>query len=185
MRSYDTYTIGEEDKGVVGIADGALKGDQTITYFAVPHNDEFVYVGKEAFADSIVEHVDLFDSVTSIGAEAFRNCAQLKEITIPASVTEIGENAFAGCSGLTSVNILCDVGLLPEGAFADCANLTEATVAAGSIPARLFEGSALASLNMGEGVTEIGSRAFAGTSLSEFVIPANIPVNGAALDNDF
>ena len=82
MRSYDTYTIGEEDKGVVGIADGALKGDQTITYFAVPHNDEFVYVGKEAFADSIVEHVDLFDSVTSIGAEAFRNCAQLKEITI-------------------------------------------------------------------------------------------------------
>ena len=84
VRSYDTYTIGEEDKGVVGIADGALKGDQTITYFAVPHNDEFVYVGKEAFADSIVEHVDLFDSVTSIGAEAFRNCAQLKEITIPA-----------------------------------------------------------------------------------------------------
>ena len=116
VRSYDTYTIGEEDKGVVGIADGALKGDQTITYFAVPHNDEFVYVGKEAFADSIVEHVDLFDSVTSIGAEAFRNCAQLKEITIPASVTEIGENAFAG------------------------------------------------------------------TSLSEFVIPANIPVNGEALE---
>ena len=75
-----------------------MKGDQTITYFAVPHSDEFVYVGKEAFADSIVEHVDLFDSVTSIGAEAFRNCAQLKEITIPASVTEIGENAFAGCS---------------------------------------------------------------------------------------
>lgn len=116
VRSYDTYTIGEEDKGVVGIADGALKGDQTITYFAVPHNDEFVYVGKEAFADSIVEYVDLFDSVTSIGAEAFRNCAQLKEITIPASVTEIG------------------------------------------------------------------SRAFAGTSLSEFVIPANIPVNGEALE---
>lgn len=116
VRSYDTYTIGEEDKGVVGIADGALKGDQTITYFAVPHNDEFVYVGKEAFADSIVEHVDLFDSVTSIGAEAFRNCAQLKEITIPASVTEIG------------------------------------------------------------------SRAFAGTSLSEFVIPVNIPVNGEALE---
>lgn len=116
VRSYDTYTIGDEDKRVVGIADGALKGDQTITYFAVPHSDEFVYVGKEAFADSIVEHVDLFDSVTSIGAEAFRNCAQLKEITIPASVTEIG------------------------------------------------------------------SRAFAGTSLSEFVIPANIPVNGEALE---
>ncbi len=35
---------------------------------------------------------------------------------------------------------------------------------------------------MGEGVTEIGSRAFAGTSLSEFVIPANIPVNGEALE---
>lgn len=66
--------------------------------------------------------------------------------------------------------------------IADCANLIEATVAAGSIPARLFEGSALASLNMGEGVTEIGSRAFAGISLNEFVIPANIPVRGNALE---
>ena len=71
----------------------------------MPHNDEFVYVGKEAFADSIVEHVDLFDSVTSIGAEAFRNCAQLKEITIPASVTEIGENAFTGTAAPVSINI--------------------------------------------------------------------------------
>ena len=115
VRSYNSYTIGEESKRVVGIVDGALKGEQTITYFAVPHSDEFVYVGKEAFADSIVEQVDLFDSVTNIGAEAFRNCAQLKEITIPASVTEIG------------------------------------------------------------------SRAFAGTSLNEFVIPANVPVNGEAL----
>ena len=112
-----------------------------------------------------MEHVDLFDSVTSIGAEAFRNCAQLKEITIPASVTEIGENAFAGCSGLTSVNILCDVGLLPEGAFADCPKSYRSNCDSRKYSCKTFEGSALASLNMGEGVTEIGSRAFAGTSL--------------------
>ena len=182
VRSYGTYSDDEKEWKITGVADGALKGDQTITYFAVNHNDLFTYIGKEAFAESLVEHVDLFDSVTTIGAEAFRDCTKLKEITIPASVTEIGENAFAGCSGLTQVNILCDVGLLPEGAFAGCENLTEATVMTGSIPARLFEESGLTTLHMGDGVTAIGARAFAGTSLNEFIIPTNIPVDGESLE---
>ena len=46
-----------------------------------------------------------FKSVTSIPANAFFDCTNLRSISIPNSVTSIGEYAFFGCSGLTSVHI--------------------------------------------------------------------------------
>ncbi len=101
-----------------GIADGALKGNQTVEYFAVCHNDVFTTIGAEAFEGSSLKHVDLFDSVTTIGARAFANCTQLEELTIPESVTFIGEGAFDGLTSLKKVTILCDPSLIPAGSFA-------------------------------------------------------------------
>ena len=43
------------------------------------------------------------NSVTSIGDNAFYNCAGLKSIEIPASVASIGELAFYSCTGLLNV----------------------------------------------------------------------------------
>ena len=43
------------------------------------------------------------NSVTSIGACAFRDCTDLTSITIPNSVTSIGDGAFADCTGLKDV----------------------------------------------------------------------------------
>ena len=69
--------IRDSYKPVTGLGDGAFMGNQTVTYYAVTHNDIFTYIGKDAFADSRIEHVDFFDSVTTIGAGAFRNCTCL------------------------------------------------------------------------------------------------------------
>ena len=41
--------------------------------------------------------------VAAVGAGAFRDCAALEELAIPAGVMSIGEEAFAGCTGLTVV----------------------------------------------------------------------------------
>jgi hypothetical protein len=62
-------------------------------------------------------------SVTSIGDEAFLDCAQLTNLTIPNSVTNIGECAFQACSGLTSIIIPQNVANLGTNAFNSCINL--------------------------------------------------------------
>ena len=106
IRACNRYRFADDDyKPVTGLGDGAFVGNQTVTYYAVTHNDIFTYIGKDAFADSRIEHVDFFDSVTTIGAGAFRNCTELQELTLPESVTEIGDGAFRGCTGLTEVDI--------------------------------------------------------------------------------
>ena len=45
------------------------------------------------------------NSVTRIGAGAFKGCSGLTSITIPNSVTRIGAGAFEGCDKLSSVTI--------------------------------------------------------------------------------
>ena len=157
-------TVSQEP--VAGLGDGVFKGSQTIEYFSVAHNDAFTTIGAEAFMDSTLREVDLFDSVTTIGARAFAGCAQLEELTLPESVTEIGEGALDGLTGLKKLVVKCDPAILPASAFANLSNLTDVTIETGAIPANLFEGSGVTALKLGEGVSEIGESAFANTALT-------------------
>ena len=43
--------------------------------------------------------------VTSIAKKAFKNNKKLKKVTIGANITTIGANAFAGCKNLKTVDI--------------------------------------------------------------------------------
>lgn len=162
IRPYDEYSVdGSEYKPVTGLADGAFKGNQTVKYFSVPYNDVFTYIGSEAFADSVVETVDLFDSVTTIGDGAFRNCQNLNEIKIPDSVTTIGAGAFENCQNLKEIKIPDSVTTIGAGAFKNCQNLEAITLS--------------------ESVTSIGACAFEGTQITSLVIPADLEVNVEAL----
>ena len=64
-------------------------------------------IEEEAFEGSAFERVVLGDSVTAIGAGAFRNCNRLVWISLPDSLTEIAEDAFEGC---ISVTVECSEG---------------------------------------------------------------------------
>ncbi len=163
-RIHPHLTVSKEP--VVGLGDGVFKDSQTIEYFSVAHNDEFTTIGAESFMNSSLREVDLFDSVTTIGARAFANCAQLETLTLPDSLTTIGEGALDGLTGLKKLVIKCDPALIPAGAFTNMPNLSEVTVESGAIPAHMFEGSGVTVLTLGAGVTEIGEKAFAGTALN-------------------
>ena len=60
--------------------------------------------------------------------EAFKDCDELKSVTIPNSVTYIGNNAFYGCSSLTSVTIPNSVTSIGKTAFEYCSGLTSVTI---------------------------------------------------------
>ena len=163
-RIHPHLTVSKEP--VVGLGDGVFKDSQTIEYFSVAHNDEFTTIGAESFMNSSLREVDLFDSVTTIGARAFANCAQLETLTLPDSLTTIGAGALDGLTGLKKLVIKCDPALIPAGAFANMPNLSEVTVESGAIPAHMFDGSGVTALTLGAGVTEIGEKAFADTALN-------------------
>jgi hypothetical protein len=64
--------------------------------------------------------------VTSIGADAFDQCAKLTNVNIPNSVKTIGTYAFRYCSGLTGITIPAGVTSIGNYAFSDCTNLKDA-----------------------------------------------------------
>ena len=89
---------------------------------------------------SQLKKITLGDGVTGVGKEAFGNCSSLVSITLPDGVTEIGDEAFKKCFALDSINIPDAVTYIGEFAFYNCI--------------------ALGKVTGGSGVTEIGKSAF-------------------------
>lgn len=93
--------------------------------------------------------------VTSLGDNAFWNCASLTSISIPNGVTSIGYEAFSGCTSLTNLSMGNGVTSIGSLAFTDCISLPNVTV--------------------GDGVTNIGSQAFFHCiNLTSVIIPASV-----------
>ena len=58
-------------------------------------------IGEEAFKGISASCVEISPNVAFINARAFADCANLRQITIPADVQTIDDTALAGCSGVT------------------------------------------------------------------------------------
>jgi len=172
-----------------------------------------VYVGNVAYCykGSGLQNISLRDGTLSIACNAFRNCTDLRTITIPESVTEIGEYAFANCSSLTSISIPGNVTSIGWSAFAECSKITSITIPNGvtKLEERLFSGcsqlntiilpdnlvfigsgafqfcSSLESIAIPEGVTSIGGSAFRScTSLTSLTIPNGVTcIDGQTFQN--
>ena len=127
--------------------------------------------------------------VTAIGEAAFQNCSGLTGVTIPNSVTSIGAWAFADSFSLTNVVIGSGVTNITDGAFIDCPVLINFAVdsanlnytSAGGV---LFNKSMTTLIQFPEArsksyvlsnsVTMIGTGAFAGSGLTNVVIPNSV-----------
>ncbi|MGA3006393.1 MAG: leucine-rich repeat domain-containing protein, partial [Opitutaceae bacterium] len=105
---------------------------------------------------------DIPADVTCIGKDAFTNCSNLTNITIPNSVTSIEESAFV-CCGITSVTIPKSVTSIGDSAFWDCYRLTSLTIQNGvtSIEGLAFrQCTGLTSVTIPQSVTSIGDGVF-------------------------
>ncbi len=72
---------------------------------------------------SDIETIMIMDSVTSVGAGAFKDCSSLKTVNLPNSVTTIGENAFYNCGSLSKVEFGDSLTSVGDYAFANCTSL--------------------------------------------------------------
>ena len=80
--------------------------------------------------------------IMEIEPYTFKNCVNLKEITLPESLATIAYGAFFGCSSLTKVVIPNNVNEIEKTAFLGCTSLTEATIGRSvrSIGEKCFDG---------------------------------------------
>lgn len=129
---------------VTALGDGVFKGNQNIRSFYPHHCGWFTTIGKEAFADSSIEYVEMFGTITSVEDGAFRNCVNMEELTLPASLTHFGSGVLEGCTNLKKLTVLCDPSILPSDFLAGCTGLEEVYAGADASNAQIETLSAAA-----------------------------------------
>ncbi|MBR2539988.1 MAG: leucine-rich repeat protein [Mogibacterium sp.] len=137
--------------------------------------------GLFATADEKFETVTLPSSLLSIGDNAFRE-AGLVDVAFPPDLEVIGESAFQ-MNSLTNIVLPDTVTDLGKGAFASNKTITKIILSSGltEIPDGAFGCSdmdnwmtGLTEIEIPEGITRIGSRAFAGNNFSSIYIPDGV-----------
>jgi hypothetical protein len=148
--------------------------------------DTVTYIGEDAFRGcSDITSITIPDSVTSIGAAAFHNCSSLTTLTIPYGVTDIVDSAFGGCSLLTSISIPDSVTRIGDWSFSGCHSLTNITIPENviSIGEYAFDGClAIKNITIPDSVISIGDQAFREcNSLTTITIPKSVTSIGVSL----
>lgn len=143
-------------------------------------------IGRNAFENCAgLTSVAIPNGVTSIGELAFSGCTGLAQVTLPQGLTSIGSSAFSHCESLKNVTLPDSVTTIENAAFYWCTALESISIPGGvtRIGAEAFSVcTALRSISLPDGLTTIGSRAFCGCSnLSQVVLPDTVTVieNGA------
>ena len=139
---------------------------------------------------------------------AFRECKNLKSITLPIGLLKIGNNAFTRCSSLQSILIPKGTKYIGNFAFCECGNLGVCIIHGvkhigdwafgwcGSlhtidVPNTVLSigdyafccCSSIGSIEIPNGVTHIGKSAFASTSIKRLLIPRSVKFVGCGAFN--
>ncbi len=187
---------------VINIGDSAFSNCSSLTSISVPSSVTYLgdrafnytayyddnsnwegnalYIGKHLIKVQSTMSYDFIikDGTISISSNAFSDCTQLKNVTIPNSITRIGSSAFSNCCSLESITIPEGVTSIEYGTFMDCNSLTSVTIpkSVTSIGSSAFSYcSSLESITIPESVLEIGNSAFSYCpNLQNINIPKNI-----------
>ncbi|HFI0644478.1 TPA: leucine-rich repeat protein [Streptococcus suis] len=137
-------------------------------------------IGSYAFAYSALKEIGLQNGLKHIGASTFSE-SSLEKITIPESVIEIGSSAFHR-TNLESIHIPDSVIEIGVSAFENSYKLKQATLSASMtyVPASMFSGTSLSSIEIPAGVERIDGGAFSGTKLSHVSLPEKLKEIGGA-----
>ena len=175
------YYIPTSLKKVTITGGNILRGAFSDCYYltSIEILDSVTSIGDEAFVACVnLTSIEIPDSVTSIGVCAFAGCDSLTSVAIPNSVTSIGIGAFEDCDSLTSVAIPNSVTSIGRATFKNCDSLTSVVIpdSVTSICDAMFSNCCrLRSIEIPNSITSIGDEAFYGCdSLTSIVIPSSV-----------
>lgn len=90
-------------------------------------NESNPYIALIKVKNRDIENCNIHSDTITIAADAFKNCQNIKQITIPDSVICIGEDAFYNCDNLESVSIGKGLEEMVAAVFGCCAKLRKIT----------------------------------------------------------
>ena len=157
----------------------AFQGCELLTSIEIPASldktaDEYNYSGP--FAETGLKTVTFEEGTTQIAQRLFRDCTLLEEVQIPDTVTQIDNEAFKNCSALKSVDFGNSVETIGVSAFENCSSLTEVVMpdTVTRVEEDAFrQNTSLSEVKLSSQLTYLGTAAFRGCELLTAIeIPA-------------
>ena len=165
-------------EGIATISDNTFLRCTALVDVNIPQS--ITSIGANAFRYCPFISLELPADLQSIGRNAFQDCAKLTSINIPENVTTMGSCVFYGCTSLGSVTFPQNITNVPELTFQNCSNLTSFNISQNvtDIGTHAFYGcSKLASISIPKNVTNIADYAFNGcTKLEEVIVEWETPL---------
>jgi hypothetical protein len=127
---WETYWFNRQPDGFVFLGSNLLKFKGKAPSTLVIPNGTRLIASQAFYYDSdsvnVVTSVIIPEGVEYITG-AFMGLVELVSVELPESITEIGENAFSSCRSLTTINLPSGLTYIGEDAFSGCESLDEAT----------------------------------------------------------
>ena len=121
-----SFTSIELPSTVTYIGHWAFANNPNLKSISIPNGVDIIEPGTFNKCTSLTS-VDIPESVTSIGSQAFSYCS-FTTLTIPGNVKTIGSCAFEKCEKLTSVVLEEGVNEIGHSAFENCKNIITVTI---------------------------------------------------------
>ena len=186
------------NEGIKTIGREAFKNSKRLANVNFPSS--LTEIGTDAFNHTGFTSIELPDTITSIGRQAFAYCENLesatltmhenmqseglfvacpnlKTVTINGDPKYFGANTFNGCTSLTSVILPDTIETIPDYNFKNCSSLESITLPSGlkEIGSYCFEDcTSLTSIDLPNTLENIGVKAFKNTGLYSVFIPSNV-----------
>lgn len=98
--------------GLLEVGESAFENCTNLSIIVLP--DTVTEIGADAFKNTALTEIDIPDSVVSIGSGAFANNASLGYVRLSVNLTEIGSGAFAGNAKLNKISWLVATAVFEE-----------------------------------------------------------------------
>ena len=133
---------------------------------------------------SDVTHNEVTYLVEHIGDEAFLNCEELTDLTLPSTILSVGTSAFEGCENITML-MHNGEGSIGARAFSGCNRLTDIVFSdlITSIGEDAFKECSLLTVNFPKSLTSIASTAFSSATSSATTVDIGASITLAEKDN--